>query len=161
VGGVAGIALIAGAIAFFVIRSRKRNNNVGSGTAYSAVAPADTAYHGSPTQPSAYAASSASPQTAQTGYFSPSTTLHPETAYAGTPAPVAGMYDPRTSYYDPAKVAEQQQQQYGHTPPPGGYAAYPGQYPPQQQQPVSELDTSAVPAGHQSNPAEMAASSPR
>ncbi|KAK4118750.1 hypothetical protein N657DRAFT_327114 [Parathielavia appendiculata] len=165
VGGVGGLALIAGAIAFFMIRSRKRKNNVGSGTAYSAVAPGDTAYPGSPMQQSAGPpAPSVSPQTTHTGYFSPPSTLHPDTAHSPGAGATSGMYDPRHSYYDPSNVGEQnqQQQQYGHTPPPPGHAAYPAPYPsPSPQQQVSELDTSAVATGHEANPAEMGDSSTR
>ncbi|KAK4035231.1 hypothetical protein C8A01DRAFT_38323 [Parachaetomium inaequale] len=165
VGGVAGIALIAGAIAFFVIRSRKKNNsNVGGGTAYSAVAPGDPAFPGSPMPPTGYAPSSASPQMSQAGgYYNPSSVgtalQHPETPYlASTTPPVPGAYDPRNSYYDPAKPAGYVPYP-GPTPPQGGL--YPGAYPPQPQpQPVSELDTSSAPAGHQSNPVEMAVDPP-
>jgi hypothetical protein len=166
VGGVAGIALIAGAIAFFMIRSRKKaNSNVGGGgTAYSAVAPGDPAYPGSPMPPTGYPPSSASPQMSQAGgYYNPSsvgTTLqHPETPYlASATPPVPGAYDPRHSYYDPAKPA-------GYAPYPGSPplqgGQYPGAYPPpQQMQTVSELDTSTAPAGHQSNPVEMAVDPP-
>jgi hypothetical protein len=107
------------------------------------------------------------------GYFAPGsvgTGMQPGTPYLSTPTPPAqqggAMYDPRTSYYDPAKVAEQQQiqqmqmqQQYG------GYAPYPGQQPQQgvyaapgayAAHPV-ELDNSTVSAGQQGNPVEMAA----
>ena len=151
VGGVAGIALIAGAIAYVVISSRKKNSsNVGAGTAYSAVAPGDTGYPGSPMPPTAYAPSSLSPQTTQAGYFGPGS--------VGTQSP----------FYDPAKPADQQQAGYGV--PPGAYTpyagappypgahpqhgAYPGGY---SQQPASELDNTTVAAGQQGNPVEMAA----
>lgn len=179
VGGVAGIALIAGVIAFFIIRSRKKDSKVGAGTAYSAVAPGDPAYPSTPMQPAGYPPSSVSPQMTQAGYFTPGsvgTTLQPNDPYhpSNTP-PVPGAYDPRQSYYDPAKIAEQQhaaqvggyvpypgttppqQGAYPGAPPPQQQGPYPGAYPPQQQH-VSELDTANVPAGHQSNPVEMAAS---
>ncbi|KAK3308426.1 uncharacterized protein B0T15DRAFT_107744 [Chaetomium strumarium] len=155
VGGVAGLALIAGAIAWVMIRKRNKSGNVGSGTAYSAVAPGDTSYPGAvgAVPPSTYAPTSASPQMSQSGYFSPgsvNTTLQPGTPYlASTTPPPPGAYDPRMSYYDPSK-------QPGHMSPPGGYAAYPGA--PGQQpahQAVSELDGS-IPLGHVANPVEMA-----
>lgn len=166
VGGVGGLALIAGAIAFFIIRQRKKDNAAGAGTAYSAVAPGDQGYQGSPQPAGGYPASPPS-------YFSPGTvgtTLRPESPYlhgsTPPPAPVAGMYDPRHSHYDP-KMA----QQHGYMAPHSGYAApYPGQAPPpqggypapypHQQQPPSELDNTPAPAGHQTNPVEMAASGP-
>ena len=179
VGGVAGIALIAGAIAFFVISSRKKNNsNVGAGTAYSAVAPGDTGYPGSPMPPTTYAASSLSPQTTQPGYFAPSSVGAQSPFYdPSKPAdqqqtgymmpPVPGAYDPRQSYYDPSKPPDQQQPGYfppgaygpyaGAQPYPGAHpqhGAYPGGYP---QQPASELDNTTVAAGQQGNPVEMAA----
>ncbi|KAK4096409.1 hypothetical protein N658DRAFT_501597 [Parathielavia hyrcaniae] len=183
VGGVGGLALIAGVVAFFMIRSRKRKNNVGSGTAYSAVAPGDTGYPGSPMQqqhPAGHPGPSPSPQTTPAGYFAPpGTGLHPNNTHTpGAGAPSA-IYDPRHSYYDPSKVGEQhhhhpqhqqhqqhqqhpqhqqhQQQQYSHTPPPPqGHAPYPAPYPnPSPLPQMSELDTSAVAAGHQSNPAEI------
>ncbi len=180
VGGVAGIALIAGAIAYVVISSRKKNSsNVGAGTAYSAVAPGDTGYPGSPMPPTAYAPSSLSPQTTQAGYFGPGSvgTQSPfydpakpadqqQTGYMMPPVP--GAYDPRQSHYDPSKPADQQQAGYGV--PPGAYnpyagappypgahpqhGAYPGGY---SQQPASELDNTTVAAGQQGNPVEMAA----
>ncbi|KAK4234709.1 hypothetical protein C8A03DRAFT_18433 [Achaetomium macrosporum] len=156
VGGVAGIALIAGAIAWVIIRNRNKSGNVGSGAAYSAVAPGDTSYPGAggAVPPSTYAPSSASPNMSQAGYFSPGslgTALQPGTPYlASTTPPPPGAYDPRMSYYDPSKPP-------GHMSPPAGYAAYPGA--PEQQpahQVVSELDGANVPSGHQGNPVEMA-----
>jgi hypothetical protein len=176
VGGIAGLALIAGAIAFFVIRQRKKENAVGAGTAYSAVAPGDQGYQGSPPPAGGYPASSISPQMSQTGYFSPSTvgtTLQPETPYLHgntPPPPVSSMYDTRHSYYDPAKMAEHPQQQHAYMMPQSGYVApYPGAPPPQggypapypvPPHPVSELDHTPAPAGHQTNPVEMAANGP-
>jgi len=172
VGGVAGVGLIAGAIAFLMIRSRRnKNSNVGAGTAYSAVAPGDTAYPGSPMPPTTYAPSSVSPQMSQAGYYNQSSMSGtpyqpPETPYlSGTTPPVPGAYQPH-SYYDGPKPAGQlhpgagvdPRASYapyaGPTPPPQG--PYPGTY---QQQPVSELDTTTV-AGHHDNPVEMAANPP-
>ncbi|KAK3899712.1 hypothetical protein C8A05DRAFT_36665 [Staphylotrichum tortipilum] len=180
VGGVGGVALIAGAIAMFIIRSRKKPSIPGAGTTYSAVAPAEpTPYTGAggaaaPVYPPS---SSVSPQMSQAGggYFAPgsvgATPMQPGTPYLSTPSPPAaggGMYDPRTSYYDPAKMAEQQQmqqqqmqqqqmhQQYGgYVPYPGHQPQYPppGAYAPQ----AIELDNTTVPAGQQGNPVEMAA----
>jgi hypothetical protein len=177
VGGIAGLALIAGAIAFFIIRQRKKDKAVGAGTAYSAVAPGDQGYQGAGGAPPAggYPASSISPQMSQTAFFSPATvgtTLRPESPYLhgnSSPPPVAGMYDPRHSYYDPAKMAEQQQQQHAYMMSQPGYGPYPGAPPPQggypkpyaaAPHPVSELENSPAPAGHQTNPVEMAASGP-
>ncbi|KAK4185464.1 hypothetical protein QBC35DRAFT_16022 [Podospora australis] len=140
VGGVAGLALIAGAVAFLLIRSRNKSNNTHSkstGTspstnpAYSAVPPGP-----GPPGPGGYP----SPQMtgAGGGYFSPGsfgnapTLHHPETPYLASaaaaavtatpsPPPPQGAYaDPRQSYYDPAKLAEQQQPQQGYSPY-GGY----------------------------------------
>jgi hypothetical protein len=159
VGGVAGIALIAGAIAWVLIRKRNKSGNVGNGTAYSAVAPGDMSYPGTSgaVPPSTYAPTSASPHSphmGQAGYFSPSSvnsTLQPGTPYlASTTPPPPGAYDPRMSYYDPAKPP-------GHMSPPAGYAAYPGApgQQPAAHQAVSELD-GTVPLGHAGNPVEMA-----
>ena len=136
IGGVAGVALIAGAIAFFVIRKRNQKLNSASGqpVAYSAVAPGDTSYPG------------ASPQMNQ---FGAASTLHPGTPYTTASAgpyshassatpPVPGVYDPQQQqqgaygYYDPNKIAEQQQQ-FLNTglmgAPTGGYQPYPGNAP--------------------------------
>jgi hypothetical protein len=179
VGGIAGLALIAGAIAFFIIRQRKKEKAVGAGTAYSAVAPGDQGYQGAggAAPPGGYPASSISPQMSQAGYFSPGsvgTTLQPESPYlhGNNPhPPVAGMYDPRQSYYDPAKMAEQQQQHHAYMMSQPGYAApYPGAPPPHGGYPkpyaapphhVSELENTHAPAGHQTNPVEMAGSGPQ
>jgi hypothetical protein len=170
---VAGIALIAGAIAWLVIRKRNKPGTVGAGTAYSAVAPGDTSYHGGAggavaagaMPPSTYAPSSVSPHMSHAGYFPAPNSggLRPETPYLAGGTPTSGAYDPRTaSYYDPAKAAEQhQQQQYG------GYVPYPGPQPAakegyagQQYAPAHELDPTSMPSGHQSNPVEMAAYPP-
>ncbi|KAL2191546.1 hypothetical protein L209DRAFT_673857 [Thermothelomyces heterothallicus CBS 203.75] len=187
VGGVAGIALIAGAIAFFIIRSRKNaaNGNIGGGAAdYSAVAPNDTAYHPGSPMPSSVAGY---PQMSQAGYYNPNAMGNnnnnnnnnllnpPDTPYLSstTPPPVSPGYN-TNSYYDPPKDAADQQQphqQPGYAPypgaptPPQGQGLYPGAgggYPQHQQYPqqVSELDTSTAPMGQQSNPAEMAGDTP-
>jgi hypothetical protein len=156
VGGVAGLALIAGAIAFVMIRSRKKKNNVGGSTAYSAVAPGDPGLPGSPMPTtSVYPPSHMSPQMQQSGqYYNPSTigsTTYPETPYlSSTTPPVPGAYDARHSYYDPSKPADQQQA--GNF-----YAPYPGPYPPQ---PISELDNTNVAPGQQNQAVEMPANSP-
>jgi hypothetical protein len=158
VGGVAGLALIAGAIAFVMIRSRKKKANLGGNTAYSAVAPGDPNFPGSPMPPvSGYPPSSMSPQMNQGGqYYNPSTVgsaTYAETPYlpSTTPQPV-GAYDMRHSYYDPSKPADQQQAG-GFAPYPG--APYPGPYHPPQ--PISELDNTNVAPGQQNNPVEMPA----
>ncbi|KAK0739507.1 hypothetical protein B0T21DRAFT_409852 [Apiosordaria backusii] len=179
VGGVAGLALIAGGIAFFLIRRRNKSNNTNpnntpsTNPAYTAVPPTDTSY--------------ASPQLPQNqpGFFPPGTTnLRPETPY------LANQNDPRYSYlYDPSKPPEMQQgyqygaaggglyphttpspnnsqygaqQGQGHTPPPphqGVGLAVPGQHQPYQpyapQQFMSELDSGGVVRGQSGNPAEM------
>ncbi|SPQ21431.1 b2fd6c5b-8801-4b42-a069-2b4a49e9ce1e [Thermothielavioides terrestris] len=168
VGGVAGVALIAGGIAYLMIRNRNKNANAGSGTAYSAVAPGDTSYPGGGPTPSAM-----SPPMSQAGYFSPGsvgTTLRADTVtpyLAGAtpmvpPEAAAAAYDPHRSYYDPSKPSEQHPGAGFTPPPPGGYAPYPGHvpapYPPPEQ--ASELDTTNIPAGHEGNPVEMAATSP-
>jgi hypothetical protein len=152
VGGVAGLALIAGAIAFVMIRSRKKKANLGANTAYSAVAPGDPAFPGSPMPTvSGYPPSSMSPQMHQGGqYYNPSTvgsTTYAETPYLSNTAPQPpGAYDMRHSYYDPSKPADQQQAG-------GGFAPYPGPYHPPQ--PISELDNTNVAPGQQTNPVEM------
>ncbi|KAK4141233.1 uncharacterized protein C8A04DRAFT_39266 [Dichotomopilus funicola] len=181
VGGVAVLALIAGGIAFFVIRSRKKAKESGTGTAYSAVAPNDNQYPpggpASPMPPSTYAASSMSPPMSHAGGYNPSTygggtTLHPDSHYAPSvaPGPPTGAYDVRNSYYDPAKAAADQHGGHGV---PVAYAPYggaggqqqpyPGHQaykPPPHQPPIQELDNSNVPAGQHENPVEMAANSP-
>ncbi|KAH6641153.1 hypothetical protein F5144DRAFT_599805 [Chaetomium tenue] len=162
VGGVAGLALIAGAIAFVMIRSRKKKNNVvGGNTAYSAVAPGDAGFPSSPMPPvSGYPPSHLSPQMNQgSQYYNPSTigsTTYPETPYLGSTTPQPpGAYDMRHSYYDPSKPADQQQ--------PGAYAPYPGApypgpyHPPA---PISELDNTNVAPGQQNNPVEMGDNGP-
>jgi hypothetical protein len=159
VGGVAGLALIAGAIAFVMIRSRKKKNNTGGSTTYSAVAPGDPNFPGSPMpQNSGYPPSYMSPQMNQGGqYYNPSTigsTTYPETPYLSSTTPQPpGAYDGRHSYYDPSKPADQQHA--GGFPHPG-HGPYPGPYP---QQPISELDNTNV-APQQNPPVEMAANPP-
>lgn len=171
VGGIAGAAIIAGAIAFLVIRMRRCSG--AHGQAYSAIAPGDTSYPGAGGMmpPAGYPPQPMSPPMTQGGY-SGNNTLRPETAYLSntttppphlnnTTPPAGGVYDLRQSYYDPGKVA-------GHTPPPPGqYPAYPGAPPPQgpyavpgQQHPASELDHTTVASGQQGNPAEMPVNSP-
>lgn len=158
VGGVVGLALIAGAIAFLVIRRRNKDGNVGSGATYSAVAPGDTSYPGAeassaPMPPAGYAPSSVSPQMSHPSYFSPHIVGN------STTPPVPSVYDPQHSYYDPAKspAHHQQQQAAGYAPYPGGAQPYPGAYP---SQAVSELDTTNVAAGQQGNPVEMPVNAP-
>lgn len=144
IGGVAGVALIAGAIAFFVIRKRNQKLNSASGqpVAYSAVAPGDTSYPGASPQMNQFGAAA--------GSVGAASTLHPGTPYTTASAgpyshassatpPVPGVYDTQQQqqqgaygYYDPNKIAEQQQQflntgQMGA--PPGGYQPYPGNAP--------------------------------
>jgi hypothetical protein len=161
VGGVAGIALIAGAIAFFLLRSRKKDPKAGS-PHYSAVAPADTSYPGpgGMTQQTGYNPAG-SPALSQAGYFSPSMMTAPVNS---TTPPAPGAYDPQQGYYAPNEAAIKYAPHPSHTPPSAGYAPYPGAspppgnpYPPSHQH-MSELDTNAV-SGAQDNPAEMAADS--
>ncbi|KAL2128411.1 hypothetical protein VTI74DRAFT_9213 [Chaetomium olivicolor] len=183
VGGVAGVAVIAGGIAFLIIRSRNKDNNVGAGTAYSAVAPAETSYPpgGPQSPPTGYPPSSVSPQMSQAGYYPPPSTMDTSSIAPGTPylasttPPVPGAYDPRQSYYDPANAAKHQQMAGGHlSPPVGGYPGAPpqqgmyaagavapqGAFPAPAAVHISELDTATVPSGHAGNPVEMADSSP-
>ncbi|KAL2162958.1 hypothetical protein VTH06DRAFT_6794 [Thermothelomyces fergusii] len=125
-----GIALIAGIVAFFIIRSRKSaaNTNIGGATpGYSAVAPNDPAYHnhhpGSPMQSVAgYPPSYASPQMSQAGYYGPNSNPNPgnNAPPTGSPAnnppdtpflsntttpppPSASPIYNTASYYDPPK----------------------------------------------------------
>lgn len=177
VGGVAVLALIAGAIAFFVIRSRKKAKAAGTGTAYSAVAPNDNQYPpggpASPMPPSTYAASSMSPPMSHAGGYNQSTfgagtTLHPDSHYAPSvaPGPPGGAYDVRNSYYDPAKIGADQHGGHGVPIPyaPYGqqqhYQGHQAYKSPPHQPPIQELDNSNVPAGQHENPVEMAANSP-
>ncbi|KAJ4301970.1 hypothetical protein N0V88_002100 [Collariella sp. IMI 366227] len=186
VGGVAGIALIAGLIAFLIIRNRnnKEKPNPGAGTAYSAVAPGDPSYPPPPP------ATHPPPGLLPTSLHGPSTLNPSGTPYlTQTHTPPAGAaaaaYDPRQSYYEPGKMGATppgghmsppvagyapypggttppgQQGMYGAPTPPGQQGAYgaPGAYPPPQAQQVhmAELDTTALPSGHVGNPVEMAA----
>jgi hypothetical protein len=161
------VALIAGAIAFLLIRKRNKKTAGGSPQAYSAVAPADSSYQGgggmAPSQ--AGYPPGVSPEMSHAGYFPPGSvgsTLGTGTAYMNhTPPPPPGMYDQQHSYYDPSKMGEHQQVP-GQMSPPGVYAPYPGApapYPVPVQHYVSELDTTNA-AGQQGNPVEMPVNSP-
>lgn len=131
VGGVAGAAVLAGAIIFILIKRRGPKPSAGTpqvNPAYSAVAPADNGYNGgaggqlSPAGAGYPHQSMSPPPMAQTGYFPPGSPTvvgqpSPSAAYLNPssntpPAP----YDPRQSYYDPAKLAAEQQ---GQQPYPG------------------------------------------
>jgi hypothetical protein len=173
VGGVAGIALIVGAIVFFIMRKNKKNREK---QAYNAV-PVNE--HNAPGHPG-----SGQPAMSYAGGAGPTTYPPQEPFY---PA-MAGQHDPRQSYvqsHDPRQSYVQspdpnaQHHQYDpskqghyaatdvHPGAPGspGYAGY--QYPqttnsivagaPHQGVVASELDGN-VPAGHESNPVEMASS---
>ncbi|KAL2195216.1 hypothetical protein P885DRAFT_41243 [Corynascus similis CBS 632.67] len=190
VGGVAGLALIAGAIAYVIIRSRRNKaGNVGGGTAYSAVAPGpgpggDTAYPGSPMPPSVAGypppPSSTSPQMSQAGgYYNPSTfggnssLQPPDTPYLNSPTPPVpgGAAYNTNAYYDPPKPADQPHPA-GFAPSPhSSYLPYPnpgspppqGTYPgayPPQQHQMSELGTVSHAGGQHGNPVEMPADQP-
>lgn len=164
VGGVAGVALIAGAISFLVIRSRNKDKQANGVQAYSAVAPGDPSYPGA--GPGGMPPPGSSPQITNTpAYMTPhsvGSTLHANSPYVSTiTPPPPGAYDPRQSYYDPSKMGQQHY-------PGSAYPAYPavpphqGPYPVPGQQPhMSELDNTGIPApGQQGNPVEMAANSP-
>ncbi|KAK3995534.1 hypothetical protein QBC44DRAFT_18699 [Cladorrhinum sp. PSN332] len=133
VGGLAGAAILAGAIIFILMKRRgpKQSNPVNP--VYSAVAnPADTSYNNGAPGPH-HPQQPFSPQMSVAGggggvggaFYPPSATLAPSTPYSQSHSPPPGT-DPRFSYYDPAKLAEQQQQQQqygvqnpGSPPPPG------------------------------------------
>ncbi|KAL2259098.1 hypothetical protein VTK26DRAFT_7350 [Humicola hyalothermophila] len=133
IGGVAGLALIAGTIAFFIIRKRNQQNQSGSPSqpvAHSAVTPGDTSYPGGGGGGGGYPPQGApSPQMSQ---FSPAppggaASLHPPSSYGqqpGSPSPYTTTGTPFNTASNPYSTSAtppvpgaydmQQQQQHHH-----------------------------------------------
>ncbi|KAK4172336.1 hypothetical protein QBC36DRAFT_247755 [Triangularia setosa] len=156
VGGVACLALVAGAIAFFLIRRRNNksnpspNNTPSTIPVYTAVPPHDNLLPiPGATQPYP------SPQLPQNqpGFLSPpgSSTLRSKTPYLANLSP---PNDSRYSYqYDPSKPPPKMQQGYMY----GPQQLQGSTPPPPQGQFLSELDSDGVVRGQTGNPAEMPA----
>ncbi|KAK4194529.1 hypothetical protein QBC40DRAFT_32664 [Triangularia verruculosa] len=167
VGGVAGIALIAGGIAFFLIRRRNKASNIqytrSTNPAYTAVPPNDSPF------PTPGMPPYSPPKQNQAGFLSlpGNSTLRSDTPYLANSITPPNQTDPRYSYqYDPSKPPEMQQgypqygagglyphatpdsynsqygQGQGYTPPPppqGVGLAVPGQYQPYAPQPQQQF----------------------
>ncbi|KAK3941022.1 hypothetical protein QBC46DRAFT_432870 [Diplogelasinospora grovesii] len=155
VGGVAGLALIGGAVAFFLLRNPRRYNAIPNHADNTGYHPSGAGFQGYSLQQQQPLPS---PGTTGTGAV---TTFPPTSPY-----PAAPGYDSRQSYYDPGK-------QPLNSPPPqytyhaaaaaaagggGGLVSPPLPAETTQRHSImSELDSGNIAAGLQGNPAEMPA----